>query len=565
MTDASPSPTAPLAALPLFAALAIGGAAALFACGPGSDGVPMTTTPTTTPTATYDPLAFAASRAGAVANLEASIPPLCYTKTHGTSNPCWACHTHPRAPNQLEDADLQEAYAFSDVGLENHWTNLFVDRRPAIAATTDEALLGWIRTDNYAPLRAALAGRVGYPGWVPDVDLTAGFDADGFAKDGSGWRALRYAPFVGTFWPTNGSSDDVFVRLPRTFRVDAAGVPSPALERANYAILEAAVAGDPRQGDRDVVRHVGPVDETAAALDLDGDGRVGGVVDTLRGLPATYVGGAAAVPVKRRELPEGLAFLHTVRYVDPDAPDLRSTRMKEVRYMVKGDDLDAWARNRAYEKELAEKEEGRVPVYRGAADVGLANAFGWRLQGFIEDAEGRLRLQTDEETRFCMGCHTSIGVTVDGTFSLARKVPGAAGWRTQDLRGLVDRPQVGHAEPEALTYLRRVRGGDELRANDEMLARFFPSGVLAEAEVRRAAAGGDRDLAWLLTPSRGRALALGKAYLAVVREQSFVRGRDAVLAPATNVHRRIEGNGETQLGAAGLVFRDGTLFLDHDR
>lgn len=98
-----------------------------------------------------------------------------------------------------------------------------------------------------------------------------------------------------------------------------------------------------------------------------------------------------------------------------------------------------------------------------------------------------------------------------------------------------------------------------------MLARFFPGGVLAEAEVRRAARGGDRDLAWLLTPSRARALALAKAYLAVVREQSFVLGRDAVLAPATRVHRRIEGNGETELGAAGLVFTDGTLFLDHDR
>ncbi len=561
-TVAPPSP-APLAALPIVVALVIGGLAALFACAPGSPAPSATTPPTLD--AAYDPLAFAAARAGAVANLEASIPPLCYTRTGGVSNPCWACHTAPLAPNQLEDADLQEAYAFSDVGLENHWTNLFVDRRPAIAATSEADALAWIRTDNYAALRTALAARTGYPGWVPDLDFAAGFDADGFARDGSGWRALRYTPFLGTFWPTNGSSDDVFVRLPRPFRTDAAGAPSPALERVNYAILEAAIAGDPRQADRDVVRAVGPVDETVAGLDLDGDGRVGGIVTTVRGLPARYVGGADGVAVRRRLFPEGVAFLHTVRYVDPDAPDLRSARMKEVRYMVKADDPDAWARNRAAEKELAEKEEGRVPVFRGAADVGLGNAFGWRLQGFIEAADGRLRLQTDEETRFCMGCHTSIGVTVDSTFSFARKVPGPDGWRTQDLRGLVDHPQVGHAEPEALTYFRRVRGGDELRANDELLARFFPGGVLAEAEVRRAARGGDRDLAWLLTPSRARALALAKAYLAVVREQSFVLGRDAVLAPATRVHPRIEGNGETELGAAGLVFTDGTLFLDHAR
>jgi hypothetical protein len=56
--------------------------------------------------------------------------------------------------------------------------------------------------------------------------------------------------------------------------------------------------------------------------------------------------------------------------------------------------------------------------------VGLLNDFGWQLQGFIEDAEGRLRLQTQEEHLFCMGCHSNIGVTVDQTFSFPRKVPG---------------------------------------------------------------------------------------------------------------------------------------------
>ena len=41
----------------------------------------------------------------------------------------------------------------------------------------------------------------------------------------------------------------------------------------------------------------------------------------------------------------------------------------------------------------------------------------------------------------------------------------------------------------------RVRGADELRANGEMLARFFDErGNPKEQEVRRAAPGGDRDL-----------------------------------------------------------------------
>ncbi|MGH7162623.1 MAG: hypothetical protein ACREID_03995, partial [Planctomycetota bacterium] len=65
----------------------------------------------------------------------------------------------------------------------------------------------------------------------------------------------------------------------------------------------------------------------------------------------------------------------------------------------------------------------------------------------------------------------------------------------------------------------------------------------------------------LVVPSRARALALAKAYMVVVREQSFTRGRDAVLAPTGNVHVRFE-NGETELAASGLVFRDGRLWLD---
>ena len=152
-----------------------------------------------------------------------------------------------------------------------------------------------------------------------------------------------------------------------------------------------------------------------------------------------------------------------------------------------------------------------------------------------------------------MGCHDGIGVTADQTFSFPRKLPGAAGWRYQDLRGIPDAPQVGHDEGEILTYFRRVGAGDELRANTELLARYFPGGRLDEAAVR-----GATDLAELLTPSRGRALALDKAYRAIVREQSFTHGRDAVLAPAINVHAHIDAERTPTAGAAHL---DGRLQL----
>lgn len=228
--------------------------------------------------------------------------------------------------------------------------------------------------------------------------------------------------------------------------------------------------------------------------------------------------------------------------------------------MRKVEDPDDFARQRAYTFEGEEKAAGNLPKYQGDPEMGLLSPWGWQLQGYIEDAAGALRVQSTEEHRTCMGCHGYVGVTIDQTFAFPRKVPGASGWRPQDLRGLQDRPQVGHRAPELVTYFSRVRGGDETRTNDELLERFFHGDELDERALRRAAVGGDRDLFWALAPSRGRALALDKAYLAVVREQSFVRGRDAVLRPATRVHARITDEG-TGLGEAGKVHRDGRLHL----
>ncbi|MDC0749690.1 hypothetical protein [Polyangium mundeleinium] len=509
----------------------------------------------------YDPLARAREAAGRVNNPEASVPPLCYTKTGGTSNPCWVCHTSAHGTNVRADAHLQEEYAFSDVARENHYENLFVDRSAEIAQMSDEEILRYVREDNYTPLRRALASARGYEGYVPDLDLDRGFDDEGFARDGSGFRAVRFKPFPGTFWPTNGSTDDVFIRLPEAFRTDEHGKPSRAIYALNLSLLEAAITTDPDAKAERIDRVIESVDERLLGEDLDGDGALSAGVTRVRRLPRTYAGAASSEPLERGIYPRGVEFLHSVRYLDPGAPGYVARRMKEVRYSRKVLKLDRWALLRAYEREQDEKDEGLLPVYTGSATSGLRNAFGWQLQGFIEDAEGRLRLSTDEEHRFCMGCHSGLGVTVDQTFALARKVPGREGWRVQDLRGMHDVPELGHADPEVLTYLRRVGGGDELRANDEMLARFFPGGVLAESELRRAAPGGDRDLAFLLLPSRERALVLDKAYRVIVRGQRFDLGRDALLRPAVNVHRAIE-NGSTDLGKADRVYTDGRLRLD---
>lgn len=508
----------------------------------------------------YHPLAYARRRGDRLDNREAPIPLACYTKTGGESNPCWACHTESTYPNLLSDAHQQVAYAFSDYGRENRWTNAFVDRREAIAAIDDATALAWVRQDNYSPARAILQGHVTEWAYPFDLDVHSGFDDDGYARDGSQWRAFRYKPFVGTFWPTNGSTDDVMIRLPARFR-ERGGQSSRAVYAANLALLEASLASDPRLGDADVRWPTEPLDEVALGVDLDRDGTLRTGITNLRGLPGHYVGDAADHPLYRGTYPLGTEFLHSVRYLDPDAPGMMAMRMKELRYLRKEEEHSRERYFSKYEQEAEDKEAGLLPRYHGNAETGLLSSFGWRVQGYIEDEAGRLRLQSYEEHHACMGCHTGIGVTADGTFSFARKVPGAAGWGWQRIDDLPDVPQVGHAEPEVLEYLRRVGGGDELRANDELLARFFPGGTLDEAEVRRAAPGGDRRLPHLVAPSRERALLLDKAHLALVREQSFERGRDALPTPPTNVHAHIEDE-TTGLREAGRVYRDGTLRLD---
>jgi hypothetical protein len=465
-----------------------------------------------------DPLAAARASIGKTRNLEANVPPMCYTRTDGTSNPCWTCHTAGSMLNARVDYDLQREYAFSEVALENHWRNLFRDTTVARRAISDEEVIAWVRGDNYRPLREALARRADYRGYRPDLDLAAGFDEEGFARDGSGWRAVRYKPFPGTSWPTSGSLDDVFIRLPLPFRTDERGRPSRAVYMENLALLERAIA-------------------TAAPSFPVG---------------ARYVGGAAAIAITPHLYPAGTELLHSVRYLDPDRPGMMATRMKELRYARKLEAPDPWAIRRAYAREAEERFEGRLPSTQGDPESGYLNPFGWLFQGFIEDAAGRLRLQTEEEHRFCMGCHSSIGVTIDSTFAFPRKLPGAAGWRVQDLRGQCDAPQVGHRDGELRAYLRRVGAVDDLRADDETAAR------LARVLER---GGQKRDLAQLLLPSRRRALELDKAYLVIVRAQSFVEGRDAVLSPMRHVHERIV-NGSTELGRAGRVFADGKLHLD---
>jgi hypothetical protein len=278
------------------------------------------------------------------------------------------------------------------------------------------------------------------------------------------------------------------------------------------------------------------VDERELGQDLDGDGRMG-VATMIRNVSA-YVGAAQGRFVDTHLYPAGVEFLHTVRYlgIASNGDIVPSTRMKEVRYMKKWKDFVKPVYARRYQEEAYDKEAGNLPGYQNLGDWGLDNGSGWSIQSFIEDARGRLRVSTFEENLACMGCHNSIGATIDKTFSLARKVDGAKGWGYINLRGMPDAPSRGTKEGEIVTYLERVGGGSEFRHNQEMFERWFsPGGALDREKLAQA-----RDVYDLIVPSRERALALNKAYLTIVQDQDFIHGRDATLRAPINVYHEID-------------------------
>ena len=412
-----------------------------------------------------------------VYNPEAVIPPQCYTRTEGRFNPCYVCHQNhiPGRENRMNDARLQRAYSFSQTGQTNRWRNLFEDRSERVAAISDADIQAWINEDNFSELAGRLEA-VRFRGYIPRLenlaDGVAAFDEEGFAKDGSHWVAFSYKPFPSTFWPTNGSTDDVLIRLPAKFRHQD-GVYSREVYKTNLAILEAAIKGFDTIGSL-------PIDEAQIGQDLNEDGTLGRIHAITR--PATYVGAGSDTRVEPYVYPHRTEFLHTVRYVGVGANGsiTNARRMKEVRYMRKRDFLSPIVLAHYYDQEYQEKLEGTLPHYPDRGHAGLYNKMGWLLQGFIEDKDGRLRFNTYEETMFCMGCHNTVGSSIDKTYSFPRKIDGAAGWGYINLRGMPDAPTMNEQQGEILTYLERVGGGTEFRNNPGNGGALVPYGRIGQ-------------------------------------------------------------------------------------
>jgi len=479
------------------------------------------------------------SGAAHVVNREAVIPPQCYTKTEGKFNPCYVCHQNEISgrENRMNDGQLQIAYSFSETGKTNHWNNLHEDRRAQVEQISDNEILEWISADNFSRLSDQLENAE-FRGFIPKLENLAqgasAFDERGIANDGSHWIAFNYKPMPSTFWPTNGSTDDVMIRLPAKFRENEKGAYSTEIYMANLAVLEAAIKGFSK------INTI-PINETRIQIDVNGDNQLQ-VVHNIK-KPDHYFGNASSEKVVDFIYPEGTEFLHTVRYigVTPDGQIYNAPRMKEVRYMVKTKWLPETVLAHYYDEEYQEKLEGTLPHYPDRAQSGLYNKMGWHIQGFIEDKDGHLRFNTYEETMFCMGCHTTIGSTIDKTFSFPRKIDGAAGWGYINLKGMPDAPNYGEKDGEILTYLSRVGGGTEFRNNPEMAKRWYN----ADHSVNRTAVKNALDVYELITPSPKRALQLNKAYRVIVKDQDFIYGRDASIFPVETVYDKVPEDAPT--------------------
>ncbi|HGZ69898.1 MAG TPA: hypothetical protein ENK74_00680 [Nitratifractor sp.] len=509
----------------------------------------------------------------------AYITSMCYTKTKDetsskVSNPCYSCHTKGKEPNFINDSDLQAEYNFPAEIMKNPFTNLFKDRSNAVAKISDQEINSYINSSNYFDKNGSIALNEALPkdwkGYRPDCYYN--FDKYGFdhTADGSysGWRAFRYYPFLGTFWPTNGSTDDVLIRLAKPLQEDSNGAFNLDIYKLNLAIVEAVVK-------QKNIALPAAVDEKKYGVDLNQNGSLDSAKEIVFNPKAhfskiSYVGRAkealksGKVHLAGGLFPEGTEFLHSVRYIgwdDKAGHITMAKRMKELRYAKKYEWADYSQLERVANAPLQEANvngttQTESEVWYGNYTKGLQTGTGWVYQGFIEAKNGTLRPQTHEETINCMGCHAGIGATTDTVFAFPRKFEGTNlkdkmyGWNHWSQKGLVQIPEpkasylsIGE-KYEYSFYLHNNHSGNEFRDNDEVQAKFFNrDGTEKKAMIAKL----HNDISLLLFPSKTRAMNLNKGYKAMVGEQSYIYGRDANVKPMKNVYKKIKEGQSTKI------------------
>jgi len=499
-------------------------------------------------------------------NDAAHIPSQCYTKTKTDDgkihNPCFNCHISSKEPNYMNDWNLQTAYSFPEYALKNHWMNLFKDRSKEISRIDDREILAYVKESNYfdtkgrlqlakklknLPKKWDIDGDGVWDGYIPDCYFD--FDDEGFDKDPqgtyTGWRAFGYTPFLGTFWPTNGSTDDVLIRLPIAFRMNSEGHFDLETYKVNLLIVETLIKQKSLQTDTINEKHFG--------VDLNKDGKISTAheiafsYNPAKGKNMSYVGLAKKKGYKIAAglYPRGTEFLHTVRYIDIEKNTAKmAPRMKELRYAKKVNWSTYMQHQEVLEEELKERHDfpDRLEQFIGDAERGISNKRGWRYQGFIEDEAGALRPQSYEENLFCIGCHSNLGAVVDSTFAYQRKLEhgtfqkGWFHWGQKDFKNMKE-PKTPDGRYEYALYLKENGAGDEFRANDEVMQTFFDSNGTLKKDAEQTL---HQDISYLLLPSLKRALELNKAYRTIVKEQSFIYGRDATITPLDTVYKTLK-------------------------
>lgn len=553
-------------------------------------------------------------------NQTAYISAQCYTKTiheanqNIVSNPCYTCHSLNKAPNYtFDDTNLQEAYDFPEAALKNPFTNLFKDRTKEVAKISDTEILKYVKEDNYKdkngeiilakklknlPSEWDFNDNKKWDGYIPDCEFN--FDSEGFDRKSDGtytlWRAFAYYPFLGTFWPTNGSTDDVIIRLDKLFSLNESEKFDKEVYMINLLIVESLIK------QRTVKTFL--IDEKKYGVDLNQNGKLDSAKEIvfrwkkptydvktqkISNFSMSYVGAAKEKLLQNKiQIAPGLypintEFLHSVRYIDVDTKGKikLANRMKELRYAKKF----YWQTyNNLQDKgldELKEKDDfpDRTDQFTGNIEQGINNKKGWYYQGFIEDEKGDLRPQSYEESVFCMGCHNNIGAIADSTFVFQRKFEHETfqhGWYHWGQKGLENIKDfvLKDGDGEYAKYLSLNNAGDEFRGNKEIMDKFFVKGWQKNSEkieeelllkLENPGAKIDQswklkpqamkrlkdDISYLILPSPKRALSLNKAYKVIVNEQSFIYGRDATIKPSKNVFKEVN-----QTQSTGVVKYD---------
>ena len=443
---------------------------------------------------------------------------------------------------------------------------MFKDNSEKVEEITDDFILNYVRQDNYKTTngRLILADALNevpaewdrnkngeWDGFIPDSYYN--FNEKGFdtAPDGNltGWRVFAYYPFLGTFMPVNGSTDDVMIRLPEAFRKDEQGLFNQDVYELNLSIIESLLK------QKDIV--ISEVDETLYSVDLNKDGKLSRT-NTIRfswspndNVFMSYVGLAKTklekddVKLAAGLFPVGTEFLHSVRYIDAqNGKTVMASRMKELRYARKDNWRNYYQLERIATQEVKERHDfpDRTKQVLGNMEVGLTVPQGWTYQGFIEDKQGDLRPQSYEESYFCVGCHSGTGATADTTFSFSRKFDsnnfkqGWYSWLEKDLSGISD-PLRNDGIGEYGYYLTHNPSGNEYRNNDAVKTKFYYNNGEKNTAAFKAL---EADISTLLMPEVKHALLMNKAYKVIVNEQSYRHGRDGHVKKIDNIHKNVE-------------------------